>query len=550
MNKFSVCELLLRKEKEDANQVYLRQPRDGVWHEYTCQEVVQKARRVRTFLYEKGLKKGDKVAIASKNCAEWFIVDYGIALAGMVSVPLFANQNKDTIEYVLDHAEVKLLFVGKLDAPDVFFEQVPKKYISVNMGYHNFDTTVQWQEVLASEPAIDFELPEPSDLYTIIYSSGTTGQPKGAVFTHSAIANFLACYSKDIREMVEEENYSLVSYLPLAHVFERTQIQLGSLTIAATVSFVESPEKFVENLQNIRPHLFHGVPRIYGVMKEKIEAKLPAALLSVLLHIPGISSIIKKKIKKELGFERVDNFVSGAAHLPLDIFEFFEKLGVLIQEGYGQTENLAYATYNKLWEFKKGSVGSPRIGVKLKLGDENELLCYSDCLMQEYYKRPEATAETFTEDGWLKTGDIAELDSLNRVTISGRLSETFKNQKGEFIQPVGIELAFNKGSFVEQLCLIGQDLPHNMMVVNLSAKGLSTDKGIIKDFLIKALDNINKKLRSYEKISHIIVAPEIWDIENDMMTPTLKIKRRNVYAKYIDTIKASIHSEEKVIWSD
>ncbi|MFC3908450.1 AMP-binding protein [Legionella dresdenensis] len=543
-------EWLFQNEKDHGDKVYLRQPRQGQWYEYTWGQVVHQARQVARFLRESGLQHGDRVAIYSKNCAEWFITDFGISLAGMVNVPLFANQHHESIEHVLSHAEIKMVFVGKLDNPVHARAAIPTSYPTAGFDYHNeIQVDTKWHEILAKEPLNDLPQVKPDDLYTIIYTSGTAGMPKGAVYTHDTIANYLALYPLDIARICKLNHYHLISYLPLAHVYERSAVQLGSITIPCDVSFVESLEKFAENLREIEPTFFTAVPRIWGVFQQKIEQKLPPKKMNILLKIPGLSLLIKNKIRRQLGLARCKNCFSGASHLPISIIEFFNKLGIKIQEGYGQSENLAYATFSMLEERKPGYVGTARLQVDLKLSpEENELLIKSPCLMKRYYKEPELTAATITEDGWLKTGDIAEIDGFDRVKILGRLSENFKNQKGEFVAPGPIEKLFTVDGSIEQLCLIGQGLPSNVLLVTLSETGREKDRDVLQQMLVDSLHQINGKLASYEKISHIIIVAEPWAPDNGLLTPTLKVKRRAVEAHYRELIDAVIEKPKAVVW--
>ncbi|WP_133127133.1 AMP-binding protein [Legionella nagasakiensis] len=545
----SICHVLLKHEQQDGKRIYLRQPKGGVWHEFTWAEVMRQARQVARFLQTLGLKKGAHVAIFSKNCAEWFIADFGISLAGMVNVPLFSNQHENSIEYVLEHAEVKLVFVGKLDKPLETRRYIPERLTTISFDYHtNLHTTYRWSDVLASEPREDIVFPEAGDVYTIIYSSGTSGTPKGAVYTHEAIANYLAIFPADIRRMTDLEHHHLLSYLPLAHVYERSAIELGSLAIACDVSFVESLEIFAENLREVKPTLFAAVPRIWGVFQHKIEQKLPPILLRSLLKIPFLSGFIKNKIKHQLGLQCSRGNISGASHLPTGISDFFDKLGIPIQEGYGQTENFAYATLSLLQERRLGYVGTPRLQVEIKLDDNHELLMKCPCLMVCYYKDKEATKKAFTEDGWLRTGDIVDIDARQRVKILGRLSENFKNQKGEFIAPTPIEKNFSTNPMIEHLCLVGQELESNVLLVSLNQQARKQPKQEVIESLQKMLRTVNTELKSYEKISHILLVLEEWTTENDLLTPTLKVKRRVVEERYQNFIHRAIEQSEPIVW--
>ena len=547
---YSLCQLLLKNEREKANQVYLRQPKNGVWHELTWAEVMLQARKVAAFLHQLGLKKGDHISIISKNCAEWFITDFGIHLARMVNVPLFPNQNEESAHYVLEHGDVKLVFVGKLDDHQRVRQFIPEHYLTISFDYHkDMQVSHYWCEVLATEPLVDILEPDPEDLYTIIYSSGTAGSPKGAMYTNQSIANYLELFPEDLLRIRKLAHYRLISYLPLAHVYERSAIQLASITIHCDVSFIESLDKFVDNLKKIKPTFFTAVPRIWGVFKQKIEQKLPPKKLNFLLKIPFISTLIKKKIIKELGLDVCTNFFSGASQLPITLLEFFDKLGIRIQEGYGQSENLAYATLSLLNDRRLGYVGTPRLEVEIKTGDDSELLMNCPCLMSGYYKEKKATKNAFTSEGWLRTGDMVEIDSNNRVKILGRLSENFKNQTGEFVSPSSIEKRFANNELIEQLCLIGRGLPTNVLVVTLyDWTRMKKSKEEINLALQDSLRQINSTLMKYEKISHIIIVKDVWTPDNDLLTPTLKVKRRVVEEHYALLIQDALTKHQSIVW--
>ena len=546
----SVSHYLVEHEQKRPNNIYLRQPKGGVWHEYTWAETLRQARQVAQFLKGLGLKKGAHIAIFSKNCAEWFIADFGITLANMVNVPLFPNQREESIRYVLEHAEVKLVFAGKLDNHLETLNNIPKDIPTVDFGYYkDIKTTHRFADIIKGEVLEDIAFPEKEDLYTIIYSSGTSGKPKGAMYTHEAIAEYLNLFPKDLNRVAELDHYRLLSYLPLAHVYERSAIQLGSICIPSDVSFVESLDTFAKNLRDVKPTLFAAVPRIWDVFQHKIEQKLSPTLLNILLKIPFLSGFIKHKIKTELGFENCVGFFSGASHLPVSIWNFFDKLDIPIQEGYGQTENIAYATLSMRATRKPRYVGIPRLGVEIKSGEKNELLMKSPCLMKGYFKDEKATHGAIIE-GWLRTGDIVEIDDMQRVKIIGRLSEKFKNLKGEFISPLPIEKEFATNDWIENLCLVGKELASNVLLVDLSQKARKLPKEEVKPYLQERLHKTNQTLKSYEKISHVLVVQENWTPENNFLTPTLKVKRREVEERYRDFIQKAIDKNNAVVFEE
>lgn len=549
-NKQLLCQRLLNIAEEAPNRVYLRQPHDGKWQELTWAEVIHQAKQVAAHLIQSGLQPGDRVSIFSKNCAEWVIADFGITLAGMVNVPLFPNQNKPTIDFILAHAEVKLVFIGKLDAHLRTRGYIPDCVKTINMGYHlDLSTTYRWDDIMKTSPISEVKRPSPDDVYTIIYSSGTTGEPKGIVFTQEAVANYLLILADDMDRLVRStRNHHLISYLPLAHVYERTSVQLASLVLESDISFVESLEKFSKNLQEIQPTLFTAVPRIWGVFKQRIEQQIAKKKIGWMLKVPGLSRLVKRKIKHQLGLARCCLCVSGAAHLPEVVVNFFKKLDIHIQEGSGQTEDFGYTTLSLRREIKPGFVGSPRSGVKIKRSDSGELLVDSPCLMKEYYKEDELTRHAFTEEGWLKTGDLVEIDENNRVKILGRISENFKNQKGEFVAPSAIEDQFSTSEFIEYCCLIGKMLPSNILLVNLAATSSKISTTEMQDNLRKLQHNVNRKLKNHEKISHILVVKNPWTIANFCLTPTMKIRRKTIESIYQEAIQNTIAHPVGVVW--
>lgn len=546
----SLYKVLLTNEHVAGDKVYLKQPQNGSWHEFTWSQVMLQARKVAAFLLKLGLKRGSHVAIISKNCAQWFITDFGIHLAGMVNVPLFPNQYEQSIHYVLEHADIELVFIGKLDDHQLVRSYIPSRYPTISFGSHlDLEVDHTWADLQEIEPLMDTSEPAAEDLYTIIYSSGTTGMPKGAMYTNQTIANYLTLFPMDLDRIGALNHYKLVSYLPLAHVYERSAIQLASVMIDCDVSFIENLTQFSKNLHTIQPNFFTAVPRIWGVFQKRIEEKIPPKVLNILLNIPLVSLLLKKIIKKQLGFADCTNFFSGASALSVATLQFFNKLGIKIQEGYGQTENLAYATLSLLTNRLEGWVGTPRLDVEIKLGEGNELLCRSPCLMSGYYKDTEATEKSFTEDGWLHTGDVVELSEQKQVKILGRISESFKNQTGEFVAPSPIEQQFDHDA-IDQLCLVGQGLPGNVLLVSLTKEALATSEHSreISLFLEERMRQVNSTLLSYEKISHLVVVKESWTPQNNLLTPTLKVKRRVVEQYYAPLIARALADTHRITW--
>lgn len=537
-------------EKNKANSVFLRQPINGQWHEYTWADTMERARRITSFLKGQGIQPGDKVGILSKNCAEWFMVDFAILMAGAISVPLFATLDNDNIEYIIDHSEIKLLFVGKLDTWQHQQNAIPKTLPTAAMPYDTMPAQYQWEDILKNHaPCQDNYIPNLDDICTIIYTSGTSGRPKGAMIDFNAITNINGYLSETLKLFDLPDHINFLSYLPLAHIFERVAIEYYSIDLDSTISFVESIDTFADNLRDVSPTIFIAVPRIWSIFKNKILEKLPQHKLNKLLKIPLISSFIKYKIKKSLGLSNSVN-VSGSAPIPTETLRWFKKLGIEIYQGYGSTENLAYATLNTPEKNKYGSVGPANLGVELKIGENNELLTKSTCMMRGYYKDPELTQKTIDEEGYLHTGDQADIDENGFATIIGRIKDQFKSAKGEYITPVPIEHEFSKNHDIEQCCLIGSGLRQPILVTTLSDAAKQKDHETINRELRQTLDHVNENLPNYSKISHIYIIEEDWTPENGMLTPTLKLRRHEIEAKFGAAANdMQKDTEHDILWS-
>lgn len=551
-DKRHYLQYLYDNEKQYADTVYLRQPRDGKYQDLTWKETGQRARKVASFLKAQGLKNGDCVSILSKNCAEWFIADSAIMMSGCISVPLYATQHKNNIEYILKHAEVKLIFIGKLDEPEKQEPGIPDGIVRVDFPYPN-PTRIdfKWNDILRDyEPMRENYLPKIDDISSILYTSGTTGNPKGVVHTYRVLNNVTESFEKEKAAGIWNfpEHTYLLSYLPLAHVAERNVVAGISVMFKSTVSFVESIDTFADNLRATAPTMFFAVPRIWEIFKTGILEKLPEDKLDRLLKIPLLSTFIKKKVQKSLGLHRSLANFSGAAPLSTSTLDFFNKLGIQIREAYGQTENLAIATMSRPGDYKPGSVGKAKFDVDIKIGENSELLIKSPGNMIGYYKEPELTKQVFTEDGYLHTGDMGEVDENGYVFIIGRVKDQFKTDKGEYVCPVSIENIFGNNINVEQLCLIGTNLVQPVMLVALSEVGREKPHDTVKKELLEAIEEINPNLTKYEKISHVIVTPEEWTVENELLTPTLKLKRHEIELRYHDFAQQAVKGENKVVW--
>jgi long-chain acyl-CoA synthetase len=333
----------------------------------------------------------------------------------------------------------------------------------------------------------------------------------------------------------------------LNHIFERIVIEHTAFRFGGTLSFVESLETFGQNLNDIKPTAFQGVPRIYTKFQEKILMKMPQKKLSKLLKIPIISWLIKKKLKGALGMSRVKALVTGAAAMPLELLDWYRSIGIYITNGYGMTENCATCTnLNPYQPLGRGSVGQAVPGVELKISDQGEILMKGPFLLSCYYKNEEVTNETL-KDGWLHTGDKGRIDNDGFLFITGRIKDIFKTAKGEYIEPGVLEAYFGNVSEFSQTCIVGLNCVQPILLAVPTELAIKNKERTTKK-LINILQKVNNDIVGYKKISKIILVKEDWLPENGMTTPTLKIKRAKIDEKFSQNYVDWGKNNESVIW--
>ena len=546
-------EMLYKWNENLPDRIFLRQPVNGEYKTYTWAQVNDQARRLATALLAQGLVKGDSVAILAKNCAEWFISDYAIQLASLISVPLYPMQTPESLEYVLKHSDSKVIIIGKLDGAKGMEPGIPDNISRIAMPYPmDIKADHQWDVLLAnSAPFSGSPIQPMDDLMTIIYTSGTTGNPKGVMHTYRTFSSGSQSATR-VLKINKDDRY--LSFLPLSHIAERFMV-LGCSTYGCSdVSFVESLDTFGENLQTTRPTLLFAVPRIWQKFQQKVNQKLPQEKLDKLLRIPLINKLIRKKIQKGMGLDKSRMLISGASPITLDLLQWYKDIGFEINEGYGMTENLAYGpALNLPGAVKIGTVGSITAmpNTEIKITDEGEIITRSPSLMTGYYLEPEKTAETI-RDGWLHTGDKGEIDSDGYLTITGRIKDVFKTSKGKFVQPNKIECLLQYNELIEQVCIAGSGAPQPICIIELSEAAklkIKDNKQAIEDNIRATIKKVNQQLEHHEIIERCFIIADIWTTENGLLTPTMKIKRNIVEKHY--TALCDQHSTNKtdIIWA-
>ncbi|MCL7944897.1 AMP-binding protein [Marinobacter sp. ATCH36] len=545
-------DMLYHWETAKADSLYMTQPiGDGKVEEYTWKRAVDEARRMASYLKSLSLPEKSRVGIISKNCAQWVMSDWAIWMAGHVSVPLYPTLNADTVNYILNHSECEVLFVGKLDDWDMMKSGVPESVRCVSYPLSPSNDFETWDDIVSKFPPLEENTHRDADeLATIVYTSGSTGRPKGVMLSFGNMA-FAAEGGMEVLKVGSDER--MLSYLPLAHVFERTFVELASLYAGFRLYFAESLNTFVQDLQRAQPTLFLSVPRLWVKFQHGVLQKLPKEKLDKLLKIPLVNRLIKKKVLKGLGLDKVKLAGSGSAPLSHDVLDWYRNLGLELLEGYGMSENFAYSHMNKPGRSRTGYVGEALPGVEVKISDVGEILVKSPATMMGYYKDEEKTRETFTEDGFLKTGDKGELDEMGRLKITGRIKEIFKTSKGKYIAPAPIENRLMSHEAIEMVCVSGsnQTHPYALVMLGEEIRPKMADEAFrreMEESFKKLITDVNKTVDPHEQLAFITVVSDEWSIENSFLTPTLKLKRNVVEDAYQEKVDSWYAKREPVIW--
>ena len=533
MNEFMTAHAAVAEwAQKMPDREFLLQPVAGQLHVTTFGDAADQARRMASALAGLGMNPGDKVAILAKNSAEWLLADLAIAMAGLVSVPIYPTASADTVAYIIGHSEAKAMFVGKLDDAEAIGNAIPEALLTIAFPHATIECRYDWQQLIEdAEPLAAAHEPAPDDVMTILYTSGSTGRPKGVVISYRAYA--YGCNAAlDVVGFGTEDR--LLSYLPLAHVTERMALVGPSIYAGAKIFFVESLHTFAHDLKTARPTGFASVPRLWVKFQAGIHAKVPPGKLRLLLAIPFVGRVIARRIREGMGFDDCTKFASGSAPISPHTLEWYQKLGINIGEGWGMTETSGLSCANVPFQARRlGTIGIPLEGTELKLSDEGELLIRSPGLFTEYFKQPELTREAFTDDGFFRTGDKAEWDEeCGGYRITGRVKDIFKTAKGKYVVPVPIEARFSANPLLDQVCVLGAGLPAPVAVVVLSDAAQHLPEDNVEKSLEATLADTNRHLESHERLSGMIIVDDEWTTENGLLTPTLKIKRDDLEARY------------------
>ena len=589
----STCELFQNTVQAHPDGIAYRYKKDGTWHDVTWSQHADRVARIGRALMTLGVEHGDRVCILSDTRLAWVESDFGIVSAGGVTVGIYPSSLAEDCAYIINHAQAAIVFVEnpeQLEKLTGVREQLAgvSRFVLIDGEAPGRDDVLSWDSFLAAadrtEPSAHAERERSvrgDDLASLVYTSGTTGVPKGAMITHDN----LVFTSWSVSECLDARTgYVTILFLPLAHVFARLIVYL-SMRAAVTLAFAESMQTVGEDIKLIRPHFFASVPRVFEKVYDKIvsgaaaagglKAKLfhwavdvgreasvlqlqgrPVAGLLAIKH--GIANkLVLSKIQAALG-GRVMWTVSGAAPLNKSIGEFFHACGVLILEGLGMTENTSFSNVNRDDRCKFGTVGPVGPGIEMKLAEDGEVLFRGRNVMKGYFRSPDATAETIDADGWLYTGDVGEIDADGFLRITDRKKDLIITAGGKNIAPQRIEGILKTSQYISQVMAFGDRRKYLVALVTLDLDQVepwATAHGVqferretlaaeprVRALIEDEVARLNKRLASFETIKKIAILGQDFTVESGELTPTLKLKRRVVTERHRDRIE-SLYAE-------
>jgi long-chain acyl-CoA synthetase len=552
-----ILDYVYEHETVQPDRVWLTQPIGaGRVVEYTWGQTMDQARRMAAHLQSLKFAPGFRVALLSNNCAHFIMAELAVWMAGGTTVSIYPTETAETVRYVLEHSEASLLFVGKLDTWASQAAAVPDNLPCIALPlapptkFESWDAIIERTAPLAGRPAR-----AASQLAMLLYTSGSTGQPKGVMQTFGAITQATECGLSDtVWQLPAEVGQRVLSYLPVAHCYDRAMICRGLVEGKTHFFFTESRATFLQDIQRARPTTFCSVPRLWLKFQQSVLANIPAAQLDAMLEDPKTAPAVRRKVLSGLGLDEVRIAVSGSAPIPPALLDWYRRLGLNMVEGYGMTEDFALSHRTTPDLNAPGFVGVPVPGVQIRIADDGEILIKSPGQLAGYYKRPDLDAESFTDDGFFRTGDLGERRADGQLRIIGRKKEIFKTAKGKYVAPAPIENCLSSHPMVELAMVsgVGQPAPYAALVIAEQLRPSLEDPAVraqVDAELYNLLRDVNRDLATYEQLQFLVVAPEPWSIENGCLTPTMKIKRSRIEASFGEQVGSWYRRERPVLWA-
>jgi long-chain acyl-CoA synthetase len=539
-----------------AQPAYLEETGDG-WRPVSWDEAAERVEGLARGLLARGVRRGDRVAILSRTRLEWILLDWAVMSIGAVVIGLYPTNSAKECEYVLGHCEAVLAFTED--------EEQTRKLVSIRGSLPTLREILPFDglEKLESDGRLARHLrPDPTeedDLATLIYTSGTTGPPKGCMLTHRNLVTAATC----VVEGMNQPGDICLLFLPLAHSYGRLAHQAATHR-GTTVALVTDVARVPEALTTVRPTVLPAVPRVYekvhantlgeieraGGLRRRIglwalgvggrasrarrEGRSVTGVLALQQRLA--ERLVFAKVRERLG-GRLRVGVSGAAPLSPDVMEFFHALGVPVIEGYGLTETASSATVNEPDDFRIGTVGRPVEGAEVRLADDGEILIRSDSVFAGYYKEPDATAAALTANGWLRTGDVGQLDAEGFLRITDRKKDLIITAGGKNIAPQNLENALKTSRFVSQALVVGDRRPFVTALVTLDDAEVASSGRDPQELVQELVDDVNRDRTRVEQIKRFVILPRDFSQEEGEVTPTLKLRRRVIHEHFADEIE-------------
>jgi len=537
----------------------------GKWKSLDYSELAEEVSKVVTGLQSNGLSRNDKVILMVKNRFEFHVVDLAILFVGAIPVSVYNSYSAEQIVQVGTTTEAKMAVIGEsfLKTFTDAKKSLPNISCVVAVGENNEHSDISYSELSqfeSSDLAAMSEKVTQEDIATLIFTSGTTGEPKGVVLDHKNISSTVA----SLRELLQLEEYvgtKMISYLPMAHIAERMVSHYVGLLSGFELTCCPNALLVAEYAKEVKPNILFGVPRVY----EKIYSKIQAALVGGNKNQTGFKKVksellakikvkfLSHKIREKVGLDELIIAVSGGAAISPEIMGWFRSIGVPLSEIYGLSETSGPLNWHPL-EVKVGSVGPAIPGAEVKLADDGEVICRGDNIFRGYFNEPIKTKEVLDSDGWFSTGDIGEIDSDGYLSIVDRKKEIIVTSGGKNVAPVAIENTLKMIPFISQAMVVGDDRQYLTAIVTLEeeeatswakSQGLEFEtleelaeskSGVSK--ITKEIKTVMDTYSAIEKIKKVHVEPTEWEIDSELITPTSKLKRRAILAKYSDEIEA------------
>ena len=581
----TISHRLLAQATHRPDEIAYYAKANGEWHPTTWRQYASDVRIAARALCSLGVTRGDQVAILGFNRPEWVIFNHAAMMAGSAAAGIYTTCSAEEVAYIVDHAEARVILIED----DSQWQKIRAKRAQLPLLLHvvamrgailsDGDGVLSWDDFMARCSHVDdseiesrLALLQDDDLATLIYTSGTTGPPKGVMLSHR---NLAWTASKLIELGGSKSGDCGLSYLPLSHIAE----QMGTIhlpaTSGATVYFAESIERVADNLKDVRPTVFFGVPRIwekfYAALSSRlsqttgVKARLIAYTQRVCTAVNAyrcrgqalprllqlqyrlVDRLVLQKLKQAIGFDRTRMCISGAAPIGRDIIEFFASIDLVMYEIYGQSEDSGPTAFNLPGQTRFGTVGRPVPGVEVSLADDGEILIRGPNVFLGYFKEPAATADAL-HDGWLRSGDLGEFDREGYLSITGRKKEIIITAGGKNIAPKNIEAGIKQSPLVSEVVVIGDRRKFLTALIALNdaaAEAWQRGGANVRDEVQRVVDGVNQQLARVEQVKRFTILPRQFAMDTGELTPTLKIRRKVVDVNFAEQIEAMYIDEPR-----